>query len=207
MIVLGIGLGATMPIFTLAVQSAFSKDRLGEVTAGTQLFRSVGGTVGTAILGGIMNGRLTAKMQVLQNEPFIAQFRHFDNSNMESPLDGSFIQTVLNRAGQEHIKDMLAKLPEPYHASAMKSFNHFVASAKVSFSDAVESVFLVAACLMTVALIIVFFLPEIPLRKSARPAMEETGIMLEDELGNADDDCQPRMQAASDSTCLPKGGT
>jgi len=28
--------------------------------------------------------------------------------------------------------------------------------------------------------------------------MEETGMMLEDELGNADDDCQPRVQAASD---------
>jgi hypothetical protein len=26
--------------------------------------------------------------------------------------------------------------------------------------------------------------------------MEEAGMMLEDELGNADDDCQPRMQAA-----------
>jgi MFS family permease len=196
MIVLGLGLGATMPIFTLAVQSAFPKERLGEVTAGSQLFRSVGGTVGTAILGGIMNGRLTVQMDRLQNEPFLAQMKQFDTSGSASHFDGSFIQTVLNRDGQQHIQDMLSKIPAPYHDSATNNFNHFVASAKVSFSDAVDSVFLVAACLMAIALIIVFFLPEIPLRKSERPAMEEAGILLEDELGNADDDCQPRMQAA-----------
>lgn len=196
MVVLGIGLGSTMPIFTLAVQSAFPKERLGEVTAGSQLFRSVGGTVGTAILGGIMNSRLTAQMGRLQNEPFVAQLKQFDNGNMASHFDGSFIQTVLNKDAQQHFKDMLAKVPVPYHESAMNNFNHFIASAKVSFSDAVDSVFLVAACLMIAALVIVFFLPEIPLRKSDRPAMEEAGMMLEDELGNADDDCQPRMQAA-----------
>jgi MFS family permease len=198
MIILGIGLGATMPIFTLAVQSAFPKERLGEVTAGTQLFRSVGGTVGTAILGGIMNSRLTGQMKGLQNEPFVAQLKQFDTSNTASHFDGSFIQTVLNQDGQKHIKDMLAKIPAPYHASAIENFNRFVTSAKTAFSHAVDGVFLVAACLMAAALVIVFFLPEIPLRRSARPAMEEAGIMLEDELGNADDDCQPRMQVASD---------
>jgi EmrB/QacA subfamily drug resistance transporter len=198
MIVLGIGLGATMPIFTLAVQSAFPKERLGEVTAGTQLFRSVGGTVGTAILGGIMNSRLTAQMNHLQNEPFVAQLKQFDKSNIISHFDGSFIQTVLNQEGQKHIREMLDKVPVPYHDSAMNNFNQFIASAKVSFSDAVDSVFFVAGCLMMVALIVVFFLPQIPLRKSERPAIEETGIMLEDEFGNADDEYRPRIQAASE---------
>lgn len=199
MIVLGIGLGSTMPIFTLAVQSAFPKERLGEVTAGSQLFRSVGGTVGTAILGGIMNSRLTTQMGRLQNEPFVAQLKQFDNGNTASHFDGSFIQTVLSQDAQQHFRDMLSKVPAPYHESAMNNFNHFIASAKASFSNAVDGVFLVAACLMIAALIIVFFLPEIPLRKSERPAMEETGIMLEDELGNADDDCQPRVQAAGNA--------
>jgi EmrB/QacA subfamily drug resistance transporter len=197
MIVLGIGLGSTMPIFTLAVQSAFPKNRLGEVTAGTQLFRSVGGTVGTAILGGIMNSRLTAQMDHLQNEPFVAQLKQFDRSNTISHFDGSFIQTVLNQEGQKHIREMLDKVPVPYHETAMNNFNQFIASAKISFSDAVDWVFLVAAFLMIIAFIVVFFLPEIPLRKTERPAMEEAGIMLEDEFGNADDEYQPRVQTAN----------
>jgi hypothetical protein len=36
--------------------------------------------------------------------------------------------------------------------------------------------------------------------------MEEAGIMLEDEFGNADDDNQPRMQTASNSTVAPGDG-
>ncbi len=54
----GIGLGLTMPIFTLAVQNAFDHSKLGVATASTQLFRSIGGTVGTAVLGGVLNNRL-----------------------------------------------------------------------------------------------------------------------------------------------------
>ena len=48
MIILGLCLGVTIPLFTLAIQSAFPKERLGEVTAGSQLFRNVDGTVGSA---------------------------------------------------------------------------------------------------------------------------------------------------------------
>ena len=59
MVSVGVGLGVTFPIFTLAVQNAFDHSRLGVATASTQLFRSIGGTVGTAILGGVLNARLS----------------------------------------------------------------------------------------------------------------------------------------------------
>ena len=55
----GIGLGITFPIFTLAVQNAFDHSKMGVATASTQLFRSIGGTVGTAILGGVFNSRIS----------------------------------------------------------------------------------------------------------------------------------------------------
>jgi hypothetical protein len=34
MVILGVGIGATMPVFTITAQSAFGPERLGEVTAG-----------------------------------------------------------------------------------------------------------------------------------------------------------------------------
>lgn len=68
MVLLGLGLGPSMPIFTLVVQSAFDATRTGEVTAAVQLFRSVGGTVGTAILGGVMNAQLAAHLAAGQSE-------------------------------------------------------------------------------------------------------------------------------------------
>jgi EmrB/QacA subfamily drug resistance transporter len=188
MIILGIGLGSTMPIFTLAVQSAFSKQRLGEVTAGTQLFRSVGGTVGTAVLGGIMNSRLNAEMQSLQDEPFVAEMKQFVPGNNAGPLNGTIIQSVLNPENQEQIRAMIAKSPAASQAAVSGDFNHFINASKAAFSDAVDNVFLIAACLMAVALIVVLFLPEVALRKAERPAMQEAGVLLEDELGQSDDE-------------------
>jgi MFS family permease len=188
MIFLGIGLGSTMPIFTLAVQSAFTKERLGEVTAGTQLFRSVGGTVGTAVLGGIMNNRLSVQMERLGQEPFVAQMKQFDTGSSPSHFDGSFIQGVLNPDNQQHIRSMFSRISPAQQTMVNKNFDHFIASAKVAFSDAVDMVFIVAACLMIIALIAVFFLPEIPLRKSNRPVMEEVGAEWEDEMSQTDGD-------------------
>ena len=186
MIVLGIGLGSTMPIFTLAVQSAFGKERLGEVTAGTQLFRNVGGTVGTAVLGGIMNSRLTAHMDRLQSEPFVAEMKQFDGSG-SSHFDGSFIQGVLNQGNQEHIKEAISKIPADLQPNVTKDFTQFLYSAEIAFSDAIDTVFIVAGCLMIVAFIAVLFLPEVPLRKSNRPVIEEIGVEFEDELGHNDE--------------------
>jgi EmrB/QacA subfamily drug resistance transporter len=60
MIFMGIGLGSTMPIFNIAVQNAFSHERMGVVTASIQLFRSIGGSVGGALFGGLVNTRLAA---------------------------------------------------------------------------------------------------------------------------------------------------
>ncbi|HUC86950.1 MAG TPA: MDR family MFS transporter, partial [Candidatus Saccharimonadales bacterium] len=50
MLVMGAGLGMTMPVFNLAVQNAFSQADLGVATASTQLFRNIGGTIGTAVM-------------------------------------------------------------------------------------------------------------------------------------------------------------
>lgn len=54
-VVLGIGIGMVMPVITLAVQSAFGAEQRGMATAATQFFRSIGGTLGMAVLGAVFN--------------------------------------------------------------------------------------------------------------------------------------------------------
>lgn len=60
MILVGIGIGLSMPVFNIAVQNAFDRTKIGLVTAATQLFRSIGGAIGVAIAGSIMNALLTS---------------------------------------------------------------------------------------------------------------------------------------------------
>ena len=48
-----LGLGMVMQILVMAVQNAVAYEQLGVATSGTTLFRSIGGTVGAALFGGI----------------------------------------------------------------------------------------------------------------------------------------------------------
>ncbi len=58
MLVLGLGLGMVMQVLVLAVQNAVPYEQLGVATSGATLFRSIGGSIGTAILGTIFTNRL-----------------------------------------------------------------------------------------------------------------------------------------------------
>jgi hypothetical protein len=51
-----------MQVLVLAVQNAVPYEMLGVATSGSTLFRSIGGSLGTAILGAIFSGRLTAEL-------------------------------------------------------------------------------------------------------------------------------------------------
>ncbi len=50
MLLLGLGLGMVMQILVMAVQNAVPYERLGVATSGTTLFRSIGGSVGAALV-------------------------------------------------------------------------------------------------------------------------------------------------------------
>ncbi len=58
MIFTGLGLGMTMPVFNIVIQNIFERSKIGVVTAAIQLFRSVGGTMGVALMGAILNNQM-----------------------------------------------------------------------------------------------------------------------------------------------------
>ena len=62
MFVLGLGLGLVMQVLVLAVQNAVEYSELGVATSGATLFRSMGGSIGTAALGAIFTARLTSEL-------------------------------------------------------------------------------------------------------------------------------------------------
>jgi predicted MFS family arabinose efflux permease len=55
MVIMGIGLGCSMPVFNILLQNSFPRSQIGVVTASSQLFRSIGGSVGVAMAGALFN--------------------------------------------------------------------------------------------------------------------------------------------------------
>jgi len=54
MVLCGLGLGPTLPLFPLAVQNSVEHSRIGQATAASQFFRQIGGLVGSAVLGAVL---------------------------------------------------------------------------------------------------------------------------------------------------------
>ena len=62
MLLLGLGMGLVMQVLVIAVQNAVDYRDLGVATSGNSLFRSIGGSVGTAALGAIFAARLAGEL-------------------------------------------------------------------------------------------------------------------------------------------------
>ncbi len=192
MIVMGIGLGFTMPVFTLAVQNAFTHARLGEITAGIQLFRTVGATFGGAVLGGVMNAQLASRLTNIQSDPFVVMAQQA-NPGAPVNIDGNTIQTFLSPNGQAQIRAIIEQAPAAIRDQFTANFNNFLDTLKTAFSQSIDQVFLIGAALMAVAFVAALFLPQIALRKSHHPVVEKIGVELDVNLSQSDKRHEPEL--------------
>lgn len=62
LILTGVGMGITWPVYVVATQNAVEPDRLGVATATLQFFRTMGGSLAVAALGALLTSRLTAEL-------------------------------------------------------------------------------------------------------------------------------------------------
>lgn len=62
LLILGLGIGNVMQVLIIAVQNSVHPREVGVATSGSTFFRSVGGTIGTALFGAIMTARLTQEL-------------------------------------------------------------------------------------------------------------------------------------------------
>jgi len=65
----GMGMGFSIPSFLIAVQTTVSRESLGTATATVQFSRSIGGAMGTSVMGVILAARLASSLTVLGLDP------------------------------------------------------------------------------------------------------------------------------------------
>lgn len=193
MVIVGIGLGVTMPIFMVAVQSAFDHSKLGMVTASTQLFRSIGSTVGTAVLGGLLNNQLGDKLSDLSGNQFVQGMRQVNPQSQLDKIDANALQSLLSPTGQDQIRASLAQVPEQSQVQLLAGFSDFLQTLKVAFASSIGTLFIASSVIMLLAVGAVLLMPQIELRRSNRSALEEAGAELEAELANIDAENEPDL--------------
>ena len=133
MLVLGLGLGMVMQVLVIAVQNAVSYQDLGVATSGATLFRLIGGSLGTAVLGAVFAGGLTR--------------------NLAAALPGGAAGAPIKATGMS-AHAMAALSPE------------LRAAYQLAFTRSLDTVFLVAMGIAAVGFLLVWLMPEQPLRKT-----------------------------------------
>lgn len=193
MVALGAGLGITFPVFNLAVQNALPQREVGVATASIQLFRSIGGTVGTALMAGVLNNALTSKLSNIGDDPFV-QMAKRSGANI-GDLDATKIEGLLSAQGQAKLHASVMQAPPALLSQTQTTLLGFVERLKDAFASSIAHVFVVGAGLMVVAFAVTLWLPELPLRhaeEATEHPLEEAGVELAEEYGDFEAQSQPR---------------
>lgn len=151
MIVVGLGLGAVMQTYTLVVQNATSREDLGVATSTTQLSRSLGATLGTAIFGTIMTSGMKTEIPKYLPEQALG-------SPQAEKLSGSGgVGAVLD-------PNTLGQLPDA-----------IVNGIREGLAVAMHPVFVVGIPIIALAFVATLFIEELPLRTKAFIDEESAG--------------------------------
>lgn len=194
MVVLGLGLGATFPIFTIVVQSAFEHSKLGVVTAAIQLFRSIGGTVGLAVMGGLLNAHLAERLSDVQSMPFVSLMNRIRPEKALTEVTSNTLQRFLSAAGQSRVMESIASAPASAQPQLQANFDQFIVALKQAFAGSIGHVYFQSLVLMILAFVVTLFLPVIALRRSHSAGVaQEIGMELEAEFVQAEPKDEPEL--------------
>ncbi|MCL5735241.1 MAG: MFS transporter [Actinobacteria bacterium] len=157
MVVMGIGLGIAMSTFTVIVQNEYPVNRLGEVSAGLQFFRSLGSTLGLAVFGTILNSHFAASLAAslppqldqLARDPATA-------GQLNNP------QVLLSDAARQHLTQLFGQ----FGSQSDTLLKAFMESVRHSLESAIGELFFLAMIISAVGFFVVLLLREVPLRRT-----------------------------------------
>jgi MFS family permease len=147
MVVLGAGLGMTMPIFTLTVQNAVDIRQVGVATSSIQFLRTMGGSIGAAIFGAVLSNRFAPALQAAL--PAGAARALPAGLTLNNP------QALMN-------PEVVARMNASPAAAAI------LLALKRALAASLHDVFLVGTFVVTGALVVTCMLVDVPLRTSNR---------------------------------------
>jgi EmrB/QacA subfamily drug resistance transporter len=153
MLVAGFGMGLLMPVYTVAIQNAASREHMGAASALPTFFRSIGSTVGVAIFGTVL---LTN-----YNRDFLKA--------VPAGMAPDRLKPFLNPLMLPQIMPQLVKRfqADPGGDALLKGL---MANVRAGLVHGINLIFVSSAVIMAVAVVLNLFLRSIPLRHGAPKA-------------------------------------
>ncbi|OIJ67819.1 MFS transporter [Streptomyces mangrovisoli] len=147
MFVLGVGIGLSMQVLTIAVQNTVEYSDLGTATSGVTFFRTLGSSFGTAVFGTIYTNTLKPNLS---------------DGVAEAAGLGVLSPAAIAKAATS--PEGVHRLPAPVAAPIIDAY-----------ADTIHTVFLWTVPVAAVGFVVALFLKEVPLRDSARMGSTDMG--------------------------------
>lgn len=189
MIILGIGVGMVLPMLTIAVQNAIPRTQLGVGTGAMTYLRSLGSTLGVAVIGTVVSQTLAAELP--QRLP--AQAAQLPPAALAAATNQ---QILLSPAGQQELKRQLVQQavaqttaqvpPGPQHDQTVAAITQQVttglthlldqifAATREALAIGIVRAFWVAFGLGVLVILLGLFLKDVPLRREHQESNEAT---------------------------------
>ncbi len=155
-VILGLGLGCVVPLFSLVAQNALPHRYTGSASATVQFCQQMGGVLGTVVFGALLSALLAGQFAtsvgpLVQALPAAQQ----QAINLDELRNGSVGGEGGTSAGLTLPADMA-----PEDADALR------VAVRGAFADSVTGVYSYVAVVIVLGLLLTLALPEVPLRKS-----------------------------------------
>ncbi len=166
-VIFGAGLGGLMQPLMLAVQNALPARDNGAGTASVMFFRQIGGSIGTAVFISLIFGNVVEKIgtafKTASQTPAFQQVAQ-DPAVLANPTNAAVIKAV-SSGSPDALQSAGISLND---TSFLHTLNpELAAPFQIGFAQAIAGVMLVAAFFIALALVIIVFLPSIPLQEKS----------------------------------------
>jgi EmrB/QacA subfamily drug resistance transporter len=158
MLVLGLGLGALLPILNIVVQNAFPYQVMGIVNAAQQFVRSLGAVIAAPILGTVLANVFATQMRVNLSQTLkqaISQLPAAEQMILSDP------QSLTNAETQAAIQSAF----NSFGTTGSQLYHQFISTLHQSLTAGIQQLFFIALIFGLAALLVTFFLPEIELKR------------------------------------------
>ncbi len=162
-VVIGLGLGITFPLYINALQAAMPREYLGVASSQIQFWRNVGGTVATAVMGSILARVMPTKIE--------EQIRAI---HLPPQVAGRLGGLGSGSGSAQSLFDN-TKLAQMKAALGATLYDQIMHAIRAGLAATLSELFLIAAGILVLAWIATLFLKEVPIRRGTPArALEET---------------------------------
>ncbi|MCS5720702.1 MFS transporter [Herbiconiux sp. CPCC 203407] len=190
MLVIGLGLGQLMQTLTIASQNSVGPRDIGVATSASTFFRSIGGTLGTAVVFSVLFSRLETTLPAAFVNPQIVagtEAAAADPAVLANPANAAILQILTDaKSDPSSIGDALSGDTSFLVGADSRLTLPFVDA----WANATQTVFWVCLAVVAVAFVLSWFLKATPLR--AKSALEEAA----DDAAAAEPTASPAVSPA-----------